>query len=202
MARHALGGFSLVELLVVIGVLAVLIGIGFPVLAGARERARATVCMSNLRSIGVGLEVWLDERDGLLPLALPLDDGVSADQPPQRDSILGAFRPMLDSMEVFICPSDESIPVELADSPRGPIGRHTSYEYWAGWLMLMREIRLNDPRPAESVSHFYRRSPEFAVFADSEGRHSGPGGADKLALHFDAWRVDWMDEAPTVEASQ
>ena len=56
--------FTLVELLVVIGIIAVLIGILLPVISGAQARARTTACMSNLRQIGVGLRAYAnDNRD-------------------------------------------------------------------------------------------------------------------------------------------
>ena len=51
-------GFTLIELLVVIAIIAILAAILFPVFAQARERARQTACLSNLRQVGLGLQLY------------------------------------------------------------------------------------------------------------------------------------------------
>jgi prepilin-type N-terminal cleavage/methylation domain-containing protein/prepilin-type processing-associated H-X9-DG protein len=66
--RHT-RGFTLVELLVVVGIIAVLISLLLPSLAGARRAANATKCMSNMRQLGMGIVGFVNERDGYLPNA-------------------------------------------------------------------------------------------------------------------------------------
>lgn len=61
-------GFSLVELLVVIGIIAALIALLLPALRQAREQARITRCLSNLRQIGMGFAMYLNENRGVYPL--------------------------------------------------------------------------------------------------------------------------------------
>lgn len=68
-------GFTLIELLVVISIIALLIGLLLPALGRARDSARAAVNLSNLRSIGQGLEMYVNEWDTLVPFRLP--DGLS-----------------------------------------------------------------------------------------------------------------------------
>jgi prepilin-type N-terminal cleavage/methylation domain-containing protein/prepilin-type processing-associated H-X9-DG protein len=60
-------GFSLVELLIVIGVLGVLISLLLPALAGARKDANQIACAANLRSISQGLGIYENENDGYIP---------------------------------------------------------------------------------------------------------------------------------------
>jgi prepilin-type N-terminal cleavage/methylation domain-containing protein/prepilin-type processing-associated H-X9-DG protein len=59
-------GFTLVELLVVIGIIAVLISILLPTLSKARESARATACLSNLRQLGTAWTIYASENKGHL----------------------------------------------------------------------------------------------------------------------------------------
>ena len=66
------GGFTLVELLVVISVIALLIGILLPVLAAARTTARRVTCSGNLRQFGIAMESYTQLFDGFYPLARPV----------------------------------------------------------------------------------------------------------------------------------
>ncbi|TVQ33194.1 MAG: type II secretion system protein [Phycisphaeraceae bacterium] len=187
-------GFTLIELLVTIGIIALLLGILTPVLSGARESARRAACLSNLRQTGIGLQVYLNENRGILPYALPLDDSeiVGETGEPSPDSIMANIGPTVDSLEVFICPSDSDIPEAVYRLPQGPIGAHSSYEYWAGWLMLFRELNAFDRRPEVTVTRFYEFEREFPVLADSAPRHRGGPVYDQNAVYFGDWRADWM----------
>jgi prepilin-type N-terminal cleavage/methylation domain-containing protein/prepilin-type processing-associated H-X9-DG protein len=62
-------GFTLIELLVVIAIIAILAAILFPVFAKAREKARQNTCMNNLRQIGVGIMMFVQDHDEKMPEA-------------------------------------------------------------------------------------------------------------------------------------
>src|SRR5438876_987433 len=61
-------GFSLVELLVVIGIIALLLGLLMPALSGFRQRAREVQCQATLRNIGYAGQLHANDRRGRLPL--------------------------------------------------------------------------------------------------------------------------------------
>lgn len=96
--RH---GFTLIELLVVIAIIAILAAILFPVFARAREKARETNCIAHLKQIGLGLQMYADDYDMLLPLAYidPVSDG-----PPGLSDVL---QPYTKNRQIFRCPSDK-----------------------------------------------------------------------------------------------
>ena len=65
--RERGGGFTLVELLVVVGLIAVLVSLLMPALARARSAANAAVCLSNLRQMGTAWQIYVAENRGRLP---------------------------------------------------------------------------------------------------------------------------------------
>ena len=96
-------GFTLIEILVVIAILAILAAILFPVFARARENARRSSCQSNLRQIGLGLLQYSQDYDEKLVRAHYGGNGAS--DPSAKYKWMDAAFPYLKSVQIFDCPS-------------------------------------------------------------------------------------------------
>ena len=92
-------GFTLIELLVVIAIIAILAAILFPVFARARENARRTACLSNLKQIGLGLLQYTQDYDEkYAPYSVPQAGYTNA-------GWAVAIQPYLKSWQLMYCPS-------------------------------------------------------------------------------------------------
>lgn len=115
--------FTLIELLVVLAVLSVLAGLLLPAVSRATESGRATACLSNLRQIGLALQMYVDDYGNRLPVmrdrqfeaALEsLTNAVPATH--ALASIDQVLAPYLNAPRVFKCPSDRRGFFELTGS--------------------------------------------------------------------------------------
>lgn len=112
-------GFTLIELLVVIAIIAILAAILFPIFAMAREKARATQCLSNLSQLSRAIIQFADDNKGVLPdpsiknNPAPYSDwcgtknvgGVGPDGPRLE---IGQIWPYVKARGVYVCPTDRN----------------------------------------------------------------------------------------------
>jgi prepilin-type N-terminal cleavage/methylation domain-containing protein/prepilin-type processing-associated H-X9-DG protein len=128
-------GFTLVELLVVIGIIALLISILLPTLSKARESANRAKCLANLKSIGQAMTLYAQTNQGRLPNQNPrqtaLDyDGVNV-------TLVEFYKAVLDSPGVFHCPSDrDDAPEDITTAdPTLPNSARVSYDFYSIYWM-------------------------------------------------------------------
>jgi len=112
--------FTLVELLVVIGSLAVLIGMLLPALVRARDAGRRAKCLSNIRQIGHAMASYIALNHGRLPAQFNnvkdfLDPDVMATQFSFLSLLHSYFSP--GAREVYICPSASDTPWNPEEAP-------------------------------------------------------------------------------------
>src|SRR5215213_9598060 len=98
------GGFTLVELLVVIGIMAVLIGVLLPVLGRAREQVNSTRCLSNLRQLGQAMLIYANAYQDRLPNSKPPQ--TTSDYDATNAVLVALNRDYIRAAGVFCCPSD------------------------------------------------------------------------------------------------
>lgn len=106
MARAAhRSGFTLIELLVVIAIIAILAAILFPVFAQAREKARQTSCLSNMKQIGIALMMYTQDYDETF--CPPLSGIPDSTDPLNKCNTWDRLaQPYMKNVGVLACPSD------------------------------------------------------------------------------------------------
>lgn len=142
-------GFTLIELLVVIAIIAILAAILFPVFAQARAKARQTACASNMRQMGVGILMYAQDYDELLPTGevdgpkvpwtrhpgLPATSTVTSD--PYWYVIID---PYIKNKDLLVCPGAE----EPFGFPRGEAYAGSYAANYRGALGRRESVNLAD----------------------------------------------------------
>jgi prepilin-type N-terminal cleavage/methylation domain-containing protein/prepilin-type processing-associated H-X9-DG protein len=109
-------GFTLIELLVVIAIIAILAAILFPVFARAREKARQTSCLSNVKQLGLGWMMYVQDYDELVPNVCSWSLG-GANYP----FIWDQLGPYIKNVQLWECPSRSwGVTMGTLASPPGP----------------------------------------------------------------------------------
>jgi prepilin-type N-terminal cleavage/methylation domain-containing protein/prepilin-type processing-associated H-X9-DG protein len=110
MSKHK-SAFTLIELLVVIAIIAILAAILFPVFAQAREKARSTSCLSNVKQLTLGLVMYCQDYDESFPQwdwakSYNGGSGVGTERNNATSLWLNAVYPFVKNTQIYKCPSD------------------------------------------------------------------------------------------------
>jgi prepilin-type N-terminal cleavage/methylation domain-containing protein/prepilin-type processing-associated H-X9-DG protein len=144
-------GFTLIELLVVIAIIAILAAILFPVFAQAREKARQSACLSNLKQIGTALMMYTQDYDEILPSQAQGSPGrpdnavlrfADPDHAQWRVNWIWAVQPYVRNWQIFRCPS--AAPHYSADF--APVG-NSDTAYYQNGVVIGRSMAVV-PEPA------------------------------------------------------
>ena len=148
MVRRTSRAFTLIELLVVIAIIAILAAILFPVFAQAREKARQSVCLSNMKQVGLGLSMYTQDYDERLPPQRGVEV-VDFGEPNAAPSYLGCIMPYVKSRAIFVCPS--GLPATAVPDYKWALCTELSCATMHGNAVVMARSLSEVPNPADIV---------------------------------------------------
>ena len=176
--RHS-RGFTLVELLVVIAIIGVLVALLLPAIQAARETARRTQCISNLRQIGLALDQYVNVQGprGKFPNCANMTKSTPTERPSLME-VIGRYCEMTDptqeKSELFHCPSDRDYPnkedaTEFFETYFEAEGTSYEYDTRRAALKTRQQILMrgdaDEPRSSTRVWIVY----DFVPFHGPEG---------------------------------
>lgn len=166
-------GFTLIELLVVIAIIAILASILFPVFARARDNARRSSCMSNLKQVALGLAQYTQDNDNRFPPveAYSVPGGKGPDGIELEPGWGAVFwqqmvYPYVKSHQIFFCPSSPARPgQQIASDPRA---NSLSYMLNANYSLSSYVLNINEAKIVEAASSYMAMEYGFYVFAKQD----------------------------------
>lgn len=192
-------------------IIALLVSLTLPAFNSARENARRTKCLANLRSIGLGLAMYMQtESKGILPKVRPLNNGSNdndrslldileryIDAPKPYQPVPGTREDGTDNdwavNEPYRCPSDRGGKRGGTD-PR-PVWQQTgtSWEYEPGLIMAVADLaQLQEFRNIQTaLTHAYEQPPQRVVLYDADDWHNPRLGLDDAGDTIESQEKRW-----------
>lgn len=158
--RARLSGFTLIEILVVIAIIAILAAILFPVMTEARQKARQSNCTSNLRQLGLGVQMYAEEQRGYPGASSP------ATTVP-RTRWVDHIYPYVKNERVYLCPSMRRPDVLSKKFARNQNAKYGGYGYNFQYLGNSRVAPPNLPFTATDSA--VRMPTKTVAIVDTNG---------------------------------
>jgi prepilin-type processing-associated H-X9-DG protein len=180
----------LIEILVVIAIVGILAAVLYPVLAHAGESGKKTVCLSNLRQIGLALSAYAKDWNSYLP---PYTTSMATGgEPPTDRLMISALEPYIKNNEVWFCPADR-----YAKRQAHPGGAHvdhtvTSYHTLPTLALEPTELRIIDGPWSDGYGGEQSISDVVFAYDDFVAKESVHSGGRNY-LYLDA-RVRWAKD--------
>ena len=172
------GGFTLIEMLVVIAIIAILAAFLFPALSQARKMAHRSTCMTNLKQIGYALKMYLSDHNNFFP-PVTGDPGGTWQKKGFGWISETFYFPYLNTYEVFHCPAQKKdLRVELgSDGYRHAFAGNSNH--WATYE-YNNNLSCSDPNAPKSASSRNVTDPTVAAYAFDFTYYlvGGVGGVD------------------------
>ncbi|MBP8952719.1 MAG: DUF1559 domain-containing protein [Armatimonadetes bacterium] len=194
-------GFTLIELLVVIAIIAILAAILFPVFARAREKARQTSCLSNLKQIALGGLMYLADSDDCFfghiqgtrntfyPPVLPYLDWMQQ------------VYPYVKNQQLFTCPSEPTSTWSTNPTDAMVHDATLGYgmNYWMTFYYYYSDAHMAKmAKPSETIwftdCNYYCVYPSYYMYTYPTNTTYGQNGSARLQLrHNDGVNVAFID---------
>ncbi len=191
-------GFTLIELLVVIAIIAILAAILFPVFSHAREAAKRSACLSNLKQLGTAMMMYAQANNDRYPPTntynWPFGDWKDS-QPAHGPRLLMSY---IKNKKILFCPSNKFFTTDNywtgADG-----GWYIGYCYWANYL----RPGTNPPLTENEIALRANRYPGALLFSDltitigtekgSDWTSHNPGDLQGGAFLYNDGHVKWKN---------
>lgn len=203
--RHR--GFTLVELLTVIAIIALLSAILFPVFSQVRKKGAQTVCLSNLSQLGKAIQMYITDTSGFIPTWCITYNNPGS--PPPNPTAAGTLTwdavimPYMKNSEIVKCGSNpnangkQARAYAIAHYTQRPVGSPGASEQW----YAVRGCYLDEiPAPSRTVLLFEKGMHPPTAWGDALGQnvwetHSHIGATDysDAMFHFDGKNILYLD---------
>lgn len=177
--------FTLVEILIVLGIITVLAAIALPAFNSVRRRSYQTTCSSNLKQLGLAVNLYTQDYDGLFPRGGdPTDlntdawhgaaNGVYEWQVDQMPPLTYVLRPYIKSSQIWRCPADAGF--DIGDISGQPLdARPSSFEKFGMSYYYRTELTLKNKRDLAGwdYANVEHGASDINVLADGHGSWHG-----------------------------